>query len=165
MLLAWLVVVVLGDWACWSLVKKVKFCCCYLRHKMRALLREASRFCVIRYQQLLALFDNRRSLFVAWQNACSLATESFAELVRKRVLLAMAEEVEEEKAVELEKAVGFDKQTSIELVTKYDDSNAKKHVNRSRIPQVGLGTWKSAPNQVSAAVEYALRIGYGHIDW
>lgn len=32
------------------------------------------------------------------------------------------------------------------------------------MPVVGLGTWRSGPNQVEAAVEAALRAGYRHID-
>ncbi|KAH8895849.1 Aldo/keto reductase [Thozetella sp. PMI_491] len=32
------------------------------------------------------------------------------------------------------------------------------------IPAVGLGTWKSKPNEVSGAVETALKAGYRHID-
>ncbi|KAF7562645.1 hypothetical protein G7046_g1487 [Stylonectria norvegica] len=33
-----------------------------------------------------------------------------------------------------------------------------------KIPAVGLGTWQSKPNEVSTAVEAALRAGYRHID-
>jgi len=32
------------------------------------------------------------------------------------------------------------------------------------IPSVGLGTWQSAPGEVAAAVEHALKSGYRHID-
>jgi glycerol 2-dehydrogenase (NADP+) len=32
------------------------------------------------------------------------------------------------------------------------------------IPAVGLGTWQSAPGEVAAAVEHALKSGYRHID-
>ncbi len=32
------------------------------------------------------------------------------------------------------------------------------------MPAVGLGTWRSQPNEVAAAVEAALRAGYRHID-
>lgn len=33
-----------------------------------------------------------------------------------------------------------------------------------KIPAIGLGTWQSGPNEVSKAVEAALRAGYRHID-
>ena len=36
--------------------------------------------------------------------------------------------------------------------------------NGLKIPAIGLGTWKSGPNEVYNAVKYALKIGYNHVD-
>lgn len=40
----------------------------------------------------------------------------------------------------------------------------QKLANGDSIPSIGLGTWKSEPGEVGAAVREALRIGYRHVD-
>jgi len=69
-----------------------------------------------------------------------------------------------EQKEDVQKAVGCDKQTTIKLVTKYKDSDGKEQTNESDIPQLGLGTWRSVPDKLVAAVEYALKVGYKHVD-
>jgi alcohol dehydrogenase (NADP+) len=42
--------------------------------------------------------------------------------------------------------------------------NTVEFANGDRMPVLGLGTWKSKPGEVGAAVEEAVRIGYRHFD-
>jgi len=44
------------------------------------------------------------------------------------------------------------------------DSNTVALNNGKNMPLLGLGTWKSQPGQVSAAVQHAIAKGYRHID-
>lgn len=46
----------------------------------------------------------------------------------------------------------------------YEYNLHRRYVSGARIPLVGLGTWKSEPGKVRAAVEAALRCGYTHVD-
>merc|ERR1719229_199768 len=66
----------------------------------------------------------------------------------------------DEEEPKLFSAAGYSDQTFRKLVTKID----AQRTNESQIPMLGLGTWLSATGLVKEAVEYALKIGYRHID-
>lgn len=45
-----------------------------------------------------------------------------------------------------------------------DQCPSVKLPSGASMPLIGLGTWKSKPGEVAAAVEHALKVGYRHID-
>jgi len=57
----------------------------------------------------------------------------------------------------------FARQSPLQLTTSSMATSLTLN-NGMKIPLLGLGTWKSKPGQVGAAVEHALRKGYRHID-
>eukprot|EP01084_Bolivina_argentea_P097857 175907_1 len=74
-------------------------------------------------------------------------------------LITLIDTFDDDEKETIQKASGYTKQTSLKLTTRYGDK-----INTSYIPQVGLGTWRSDRGKVLSAVEYALSVGYKHID-